>query len=301
MPEITPRRICAVSGTSAQTDQQLMQSWLGEKAEHTRRNFEATAAAFLANLPSGIRAATVEDVRAAIATICEGISDSTARQYALRVKSLLAYALRVGYTRFNAGAVIKVKSDAAGRGARMAKRIISEVEVGLLIRGARSRRDRILLGVIYAAGIRVSEAVSLKWDDVIEREAGRVQLSIVGKGGVERQVVLPEIVSRSLLSLREGAPASAPVFKNVRTGQALTEGAVLGTIKRAAKAAGIDKPISPHWLRHAHASHAIDKGATLVEVKETLGHASVATTSGYLHARPGHSSGLRLDQGVFLR
>jgi len=59
--------------------------------------------------------------------------------------------------------------------------------------------------------------------------------------------------------------------------------------------------ISPHWLRHAHASHAIDGGASLPEVQETLGHGNIATTSGYLHARPGSSSGLRLDEGVFLR
>ena len=77
-------------------------------------------------------------------------------------------------------------------------------------------------------------------------------------------------------------------------------------VKRAAGKAGIDEEvasrISPHWLRHAHASHAIDGGATVPEVQETLGHGNIATTtSGYLHARPGSSSGLRLDEGVFLR
>jgi site-specific recombinase XerD len=72
-------------------------------------------------------------------------------------------------------------------------------------------------------------------------------------------------------------------------------------IRRAAAKAGLEAPISPHWLRHAHASHAIDRGATLPEVQSTLGHSNVATTSGYLHARPESSSGLKLDPGVFLR
>jgi len=54
-------------------------------------------------------------------------------------------------------------------------------------------------------------------------------------------------------------------------------------------------------LRHAHGSHAIDRGATLPEVQNTLGHDNIATTSGYLHARPDSSSGLKLDPGVFLR
>lgn len=53
------------------------------------------------------------------------------------------------------------------------------------------------------------------------------------------------------------------------------------------------------WLRHAHGSHALDRGATLAQVQATLGHANVATTRGYLHARPDSSSGLYLDEGIF--
>jgi integrase/recombinase XerD len=57
-------------------------------------------------------------------------------------------------------------------------------------------------------------------------------------------------------------------------------------VKRAAKAAGINAAVSPHWLRHAHSSHAIERGASLPEVQATLGHGNISTTSGYLHARP---------------
>jgi len=72
-------------------------------------------------------------------------------------------------------------------------------------------------------------------------------------------------------------------------------------VKRTAKRAGINEAVSPHWLRHAHGSHAIDRGASLPEVQSTLGHGNNATTSGYLHARPNTSSGLHLDPRVFLR
>ena len=72
-------------------------------------------------------------------------------------------------------------------------------------------------------------------------------------------------------------------------------------VKRAARAAGINAAVSPHWLRRAHGSHAIDRGASLPEVQATLGHDNIATMSGYLHARPDTSSGLHLDEGVFLR
>ena len=70
-------------------------------------------------------------------------------------------------------------------------------------------------------------------------------------------------------------------------------------LKRTAEAAGVTLDFSAHWLRHAHASHAIDRSATLPEVQATLGHANIAITSGYAHARPDRSSGLKLDPGVF--
>jgi integrase/recombinase XerD len=86
-----------------------------------------------------------------------GLSVASIRQYVLRVESLLGYAHARGDTPCNAGATIKVRSNAGNRGATMAKRIISEVEVSLLIRTAPSKRDRVLLEVIYAGGLRVSE------------------------------------------------------------------------------------------------------------------------------------------------
>jgi integrase/recombinase XerD len=70
-------------------------------------------------------------------------------------------------------------------------------------------------------------------------------------------------------------------------------------VKRLPRKAGVTDRLSLHWLRHAHGSHALDNGATLAEVQATLGHANVATTSGYLHARPNSSSGLKLDPRVF--
>ena len=171
--------------------------------------------------------------------------------------------------------------------------------MAFLIRAAPSKRDRILIEVAHAGGLRVSEIVSLTWADVLPRENELVQLSIQGKGEKPRQVLLPEIVSRSLLTLRGDAGANDPVFAS-RNGGRLTsrctrDGETHGGKGRRQSA------ISPHWLCHAHGSHAIEEGAPLHEVQATLGHANVTATSGYLHARPGSSSGLKLDPGVFLQ
>lgn len=290
-------RVSMVIATRAKTDATLADSWVKSlTSPHSARNFEMTARRFLEALAVGLREATVEDVREALSRITEGRSDATARQYVLRVKSLLSYAHKLGYTPFNAGVTIKVRPDQSG--ARLAERIIPEVDVKLLIRAAsKSPRDRALVETLYAGGLRVSEAVALRWRDVIARDKG-VQLSVTGKGGRVRQVLLPEIVSRSLIELRGAASPTDAVF-TARHGGALTERAVHAMIKRAAKRAGLSPGVSPHWLRHAHGSHALDRGATIAEVQTTLGHANVATTSGYLHARPDSSSGLRLDKGIF--
>jgi integrase/recombinase XerD len=136
----TPHRIATLSpGTRAQSDAELVESWAASLASaHSRRNFEKTALRFLEALPAGIRKATVEDVREALAKITEGRSDATAQQYVLRVKSLLSYGHKLGYMPFNAGVTIKIRPDQS-RG-QLTKRIMPEVDVKLLIRAARTRR-----------------------------------------------------------------------------------------------------------------------------------------------------------------
>src|SRR5262249_37934781 len=218
-----------------------------------------TASRFLAALGVPPRQATVEDVREALTTITAGLAPTSARQIVLRVKSLLSYGHHLGYLQFNAGAVIKVQGDTRS----IAQRIVSEVEIGLLVRARRAGRDRALGQVAYAGGLRVSELVNLTWSQVIRREDGKVQLNVLGKGNKPHQVLLPEVVSAALLRLhRPEAGDGDPIFAN-RTGRPLTERSVNYMLKAAAKRADLPGGFSAHWLRHAHASHAIDRGAAL--------------------------------------
>jgi site-specific recombinase XerD len=80
-----------------------------------------------------------------------------------------------------------------------------------------------------------------------------------------------------------------PVFPS-RSGKPLDRGRVRMIVRHTAGRVGVTCAISPHWLRHAHATHALDHGAPIHLVEATLGHSSVVTTSAYLHARPGDSS-----------
>jgi integrase/recombinase XerD len=96
------------------------------------------------------------------------------------------------------------------------------------------------------------------------------------------------------LALYGDAPADAPLFVAARHGGPISERYALEIVKGAARDAGLTDKISPHWLRHAHISHALDNGAPVSLVSQSVGHADMKTTSIYAHARPGDSSGLYL-------
>jgi integrase/recombinase XerD len=143
---------------------------------------------------------------------------------------------------------------------------------------------------MYAAGLRVSEVCGLKWRDAQEREEGAGQITVYGKGGKTRGVLLSAETWAELIALKGEGEADSPVFVSRKRKGHLHPSQVKRIIKAAAERAGIEAPVSPHWLRHAHASHALDRGAPIHLVQTTLGHASVATTGRYLHARPDDSS-----------
>jgi integrase/recombinase XerD len=116
------------------------------------------------------------------------------------------------------------------------------------------------------------------------------QITVFGKGGKTRSVQLRVSVWKQLSKLRGEAQPHEPVFPSRKGGEPLTDSGIWRIVKQAARRAGIEVPVSPHWLRHAHASHALDRGAPIHLVQATLGHASIMITGRYLHARPKESS-----------
>ena len=182
---------------------------------------------------------------------------------------------------------------------RLAERVLSEEDIQRLLAAEGAPRCRILLNLLYLAGLRVSEACSLRWRNLhIRGDAG--QVTVFGKNGRTRAIALPASIWTELVGLRGAAGAEDPVFPS-RTGRALDRGRVRMILRQAVGQAGVAGAVSPHWLRHAHASHALDHGAPIHLVQATLGHSSVATTSRYLHARPGDSSARFLGTERFLQ
>lgn len=147
-------------------------------------------------------------------------------------------------------------------------------------------RDRTMLEVLYASGLRVSELVGLTVLQV-SRDMGVVR--VLGKGSKERLVPLGEEalawVERYLREARPqllGRKVSDPLFVTARAA-AMTRQSFWYLIKRYAVQAGLGKPISPHTLRHAFATHLINHGADLRVVQLLLGHSDISTTQIYTH------------------
>jgi hypothetical protein len=114
----------------------------------------------------------------------------------------------------------------------------------------------------------------------LQTRGGAGQILIHGKGGRTRVVFLPVGIWGQLLGLRATAGLDAPVFAS-RSGKPLERSRVTRIVREASQRAGIAAAVSTHWLRHAHASHALDRGAPIHLVQATLGHRSVAATSRY--------------------
>ncbi|MCC4308065.1 site-specific tyrosine recombinase XerD [Alcanivorax marinus] len=146
-------------------------------------------------------------------------------------------------------------------------------------------RDRAMLEVLYAAGLRVSELVGLTLSQVNTRQ-GLVR--VVGKGDKERLVPLGEEALHWLARyLRDGRPALLGEDREVlfpgRRGTRMTRQTFWHRIKQLAVRAGVQKPLSPHTLRHAFATHLLNHGADLRVVQLLLGHSDLSTTQIYTH------------------
>lgn len=277
-----------VAAAALPADDHLVELWLHERSPHTQRAYRADAGRFRAWAGKPLHAVTLGDLQNFANSLKEGAEASRYRTLSV-MKSLLAFGHRLGYLPFEVGRALRLPSVRN----RLNERILSEEDLHAMLSLEPDSRNRAILTLLYASGVRVSELCTLAWRDLQPNGDGG-QITVFGKGGVTRSIQLPASVWQPLLALRPKDPALGdPVFRSRKTTKNrgfLQPVAVLRVVRAAAKRAGIRLPVSPHWFRHAHASHALDRGAPIHLVQATLGHASVTTTGRYLHARPQDSS-----------
>jgi integrase/recombinase XerD len=269
---------------ASDADELLVSTWLRRsRSEHTRRAYRLDVARFRSFVGKPLARVTLADLQD-FAESLEDLSLSSQRRTLSAVKSLLGFGHKSGYLPVNVGIAIQAPRPKN----TLAERILSESQVQRMLALETDRRNHAILRLLYGGGLRVAELCQLTWRDLQPRgETG--QVTVYGKGDRTRVVLLSRDTWQELAALRGTAGDDDPVFVS-RRGGPLAESAVYRIVRKAARRAGLPGSVSPHWLRHAHASHALDRGAPVSLVKETLGHASVATTDRYLHARPDDSS-----------
>jgi integrase/recombinase XerD len=268
----------------ATSDAGMIDLWLASfRSPHTRRAYAADAAAFMQICMMPLCRVTVRDVQAFGASLSDGAVNSGVRRLSA-VKSLITMGHRIGYLPFDVGRPVMMPAVKD----TLAERILSEWQVQRLLELETDPRNGALLRLTYGAGLRISEVRGLLWKDLVARDdAG--QITVFGKGGKTRVVLLPAGLWRRIIAIRFGDDLEAPVFRS-RVGGCLDASQVHRIFKAAAKRAGLPAAASAHWLRHAHVSHALDRGAPVHVVRQTVGHASLETTTRYTHARPDDSS-----------
>ncbi|HRY96442.1 MAG TPA: tyrosine recombinase XerC [Myxococcota bacterium] len=245
-------------------------------------------AEFLTAKGRAVLAATLADLRAYLAARRKELSPRSAGRKLAAIRGFYRFARRRGW--------IEVSPAERIRSPVLEKRLprhLDRDEIQALLAATDAStdlglRDRALLEVLYAAGLRVSELVGLDLRDV--DLTGRV-VRVLGKGSKERLVplgrpacaaVLAWLPARARLLQESRRPALEAVFLNRRGGR-LTDRSVRRVLDRWILAAGVLHNVSPHALRHSFATHLLQAGADLRSIQELLGHASLSTTQTYTH------------------
>jgi integrase/recombinase XerD len=215
-----------------------------------------------------------------------GLAPTSLRRRAAAIRGFYRFAYGEGLIPVDVAARLDLP-----RQPRLLPETLTQDETERLIEAAGSLRDRALLELLYAAGVRISEALKLDLEDV---SLDGAWVRVIGKGDRERLVPVGDVALEwlgrwladgrpPLLALHHVKPVrGGPLFLGDR-GRRLARQQAWTVVKAAAAAAGLADRVSPHTLRHSFATHLLEGGADLRIVQELLGHASISTTQLYTH------------------
>ncbi len=159
--------------------------------------------------------------------------------------------------------------------------VFSHKELRRLFKAPQRLKQRVLLSLIYSAGLRVSEVCKLKLSDIdFDRKLIHIQFS---KNNKSRYVILSHLIAKGLAQYIEGAKPKVYLFNGREKGSPLGHSAVQQSFRLAMEKAQISKDACVHTLRHSFATHLLEQGVDIVTIKEQLGHAHIQTTMMYLH------------------
>lgn len=269
----------------AESDEQLLQLWLHGRSKHTIKGYTNDITFFREKVNNALRSITLQNLQDYADTLIERhYAPQTIKRMLCAVKSLFSFGHRIGYLTFDTGKPLRIPTPKE----TISERILSQEEVFSMFEVAKNPRDKMLLKLFYYTGLRVSEVSGLTYSCLQQREKTG-QITVQTKGSKTNVILLPAHLWEELCAFRNGASEDAPFFRS-RKGNALCVGQIQRIVRKIAETAGITGNVSPHWLRHSHASHALENGCPIHLVQKQLNHSSISTTGKYLHARPTESS-----------
>lgn len=271
-------------------DKQFVQLFINTKrSEHTQVTYRNSIDMFLQWCGCGLRQVTAQQAYEYHEYLKTQYNSLHSIKLHINViKSLYSFLIKVNAIPTNPFAIVVIDTPAEVT----QDRILDEFEVQSMIRAkVKNKRDTMIIRVLYGAGLRASELCALNCCDLNKDGVLNVRK---GKGQKQRFVTLGEKLADDLTAYCSGRESDSPMFQSQKGGH-LTEVQLHRIVKAVAKVAGVNGEVSAHWLRHAHASHALDKGAKVTTIRDTLGHASIATTNKYLHSKKGESSSTVLN------
>jgi integrase/recombinase XerD len=256
---------------------------------HTARSYQDAVERFLAYVGKPVEEVTVRDAMAYIGTLADnGLARASVAHHISAVRSFLRHCQALGI-------LPQSPLDALKR-PRVAitsmNRYLTPEECQRLLPGARqvSQGAHTAVAILLGTGLRVAELAAAQWRHVFEDPQGNVGLLVAGKGGKERVVAIRDDLWRILVEERRRrslptelcASDASPLVAD-RDGTAPSTMTIWRWVRASAAVAGIDKPLSPHWLRHTFGTLTALGGANVFQIQQAMGHSAITTSQRYVH------------------
>ena len=248
---------------------------IGKNSAHTLKNYLRLNSQFLDYTKKDPDKVNEDDIKLYIA---ENLSDKAA----ISIIMFLA-AIKYSYT-----SILKNDPTANIRRPKREKRlptVLTKDEIFSLLKELNNKKSKLMISLVYATGMRVSEITSLKINDLdLEESIGHVRQ---GKGKKDRIFNIPKFLSSKLKRFVEKQKSfNQEYIFSGRNGKRMSDRNVQKIVKNAAKKAGIKKEVHTHTLRHSFATHLLENEVDIRKIQELLGHSDLSTTQIYTHVSP---------------
>jgi len=240
---------------------------LRRKSPKTIKNYLFFNKKFLEHVNKPASAISIEDIKSYLASM-DKLSTATL--------SLAIASLRFFYEKLLHKDIFK--DIETPKKEKRLPHVLTKPEVEQLIESSDNKKSKLIISMLYASGLRVSELVNLKKDDLnLNEKVGWVR---AGKGKKDRVFILSEKIVPQIKEFMERYPESILLLSRTN---ALTPRNIQKIVKNASRKAGFTKRITPHTLRHSFATHLLEGGTDIRFIQELLGHANLSTTQIYTH------------------